>query len=133
MSNRRNLTPPAGTVVPGLPPTRRATGGARHEVSERVHFHEGERELTGWALNVSRGGVRAIVEDKVELGQEFEISIGENETRRPGRIVWIQDEPDGSIVGVSFLDDPPGRASRPDIDEEPKRTPPVRPDPPSER
>lgn len=24
---------------------------------------------------------------------------------RPGRITWVQDEPDGSIVGVCFLDD----------------------------
>lgn len=68
---------------------------------------EGEREITGWALNLSRGGLRAIVEDKVELGAEFKIAIGDDEVRRLGRIVWIQDEPDGSIVGVSFLDDPP--------------------------
>ncbi len=125
-TNRRNLTPPAGTVVPGLPPTRRA-GGARREVSERVHFHQGARELIGWALNVSRGGLRAIVEDPVELGAEFDIAIGETDARRPGRIVWIQDEPDGSIVGVSFLDEAP------DADDAAKRTPPVRPDPPPER
>jgi len=94
-------------MMPGVPPTRRGGGGARREVSKRVSFLEGEREITGWALNVSRGGLRAIVEDKVELGAEFKIAIGDDEVRRLGRIVWIQDEPDGSIVGVSFLDDPP--------------------------
>ena len=71
-----------------------------------MHFFEGEREFAGWALNLSRGGLRAILEDKVELGAEFDISLGDDQVRRPGRIVWIQDEPDGSIVGVSFLDDP---------------------------
>ena len=103
---RRNLTPPTGAPVQGLPPTRRA-GGARREVSERVYFHQGDREIIGWALNISRGGLRAILEDPVELGAEFQIGVGESGSRRPGRIVWIQDEPDGAIVGVSFLDDPP--------------------------
>lgn len=104
---RRNLTPPTGTVTPGLPSMRR-TGGARREVSERVHFFQGDKEITGWALNVSRGGLRAIVEEPVELGADYEISVGEDGPRRPGRIVWIQDEPDGAIVGVSYLDEGSG-------------------------
>src|SRR5262245_13066746 len=103
---RRSLTPPMGAPVGGLPPTRRS-GGARREVSERVSFYQGEREINGWALNLSRGGLRAILEEPVELGAEFAIVIGQAASRRLGRIVWIQDEPDGVIVGVSFLDDPP--------------------------
>lgn len=99
---RRYLTPPMGIPVPGLPPTRRA-GGARHEVSDRVTFMQGANEISGWALNLSRGGLRAIVEEPVELGAEYQIVIGD-EKQRPGRIVWIQEEPDGAIVGVSFLD-----------------------------
>jgi hypothetical protein len=107
---RRNLTPPTGAPLPpGLPPTRRS-GGARREVSDRVYFYQGEREITGWALNLSRGGLRAILEDPVELGLEFQIAVGEGGSRRPGRIVWIQEEPDGAIVGVSFLDEPPDAA-----------------------
>ena len=101
---RRNLTPPLGAPVPGLPPTRRA-GGVRREVSDRVYFYSGETEIVGWALNLSRGGLRAIIEDPVELGAEFQVAVGEGSKRRPGRIVWIQDEPDGAIVGVSFLDE----------------------------
>src|SRR4051812_5242292 len=93
-----------GVPAPGLPPTRRATGGARREVSARVTFFQGTKEVTGWALNMSRGGPRAIVEDPVELGGDYEIAIGED-LRRPGRVVWIQEEPDGEIVGVSFLDE----------------------------
>lgn len=100
-----------GLVASGLPPTRRA-GGARHEVSDRVTFYLDDREITGWALNLSRGGLRAIVEDPVELGVEYEIAIGEA-ARRTGQIVWIQEEPDGAIVGVSFRDEEGGAPSEP--------------------
>jgi hypothetical protein len=100
---RANLTPPAGTPMPGLPPTRRA-GGARREVSDRVALHADDgTELTGWALNISRGGVRAIVEEQIELGAVFSVVIGEDPTRRRGRVVWLQEEPDGAIVGIEFL------------------------------
>lgn len=79
-------------------------GGARHEVTERVTLKtEDGRTFDGWALNVSRGGLRAIVEDKVILGQKFEIEVGTDEpNRRSGRIVWVQEEPDGAIVGIEF-------------------------------
>ena len=79
-------------------------GGARREVTERVILKaEDGRTFDGWALNVSRGGLRAILEDKVILGQRFEIEIGADETvRRQGRIVWVQEEPDGAIVGIEF-------------------------------
>lgn len=110
MIRRRSLTPPIGVPVPGLPPTRRA-GGARRNVSYRVVFFRepgepgGEPiELTGWALNISRGGLRAIVEDRVDLGEELDVSIAEEGLRRRGQIVWTQEEPDGMIVGVSFLE-----------------------------
>ena len=61
----------------------------------------------GWALNISRGGVRAILEEPVELGEEYEITIGEEGTpgslTRRGRVVWLQDEPDGVIAGFEFI------------------------------
>ena len=79
-------------------------GGARREVTERVTLrsddgktHDGKtpKILEGWALNVSRGGVRAILEEKVTLGQTFEVSIGTDEVQtRPGRVVWVQEEPE---------------------------------------
>ena len=59
--------------------TRRA--GARHEVSTRVTLKAlgGPAQpraagslLEGWALNVSVGGIRVILEDRVEPGEEFE-------------------------------------------------------------
>jgi hypothetical protein len=60
----------------------------------------------GWALNVSRGGVRAILEERVDLGEEYELTIGEEGSAaltRHARVVWVQDEPDGVIVGFEFL------------------------------
>jgi hypothetical protein len=61
------------------------------------------REIEGWALNMSRGGIRAVVDEPIELGAEVGLSIGDA-PERPSRIVWIQEEPDGAIVGVEFLD-----------------------------
>lgn len=104
-------------------------GGARREVTERVTLRaEGGRVLDGWALNVSRGGLRAILEEKVILGQKLEVGVGADEVvRRPGRVVWVQEEPDGVIVGIEFTglsgkhkvasSAPPGEADREAPDE----------------
>jgi hypothetical protein len=83
-------------------------GGARQTVSDRVTFRRGPGEQReGWALNVSRGGLRAILDEdtKVELGEEYEIFVGEVEggTAKRGRIVWLQEEPDGFVVGVEYV------------------------------
>lgn len=102
-------------------------GGARREVTERVTLRtEDGKVLDGWALNVSRGGLRAILEDKVILGQKFDLELGTDELlKRTGRIVWIQEEPDGVIVGIEFTGmsgtqqsvppPPPGAQSEPGL------------------
>jgi hypothetical protein len=79
-------------------------GGARREVTERVSLKSKDGEtLDGWALNVSRGGLRAILEEKVVLGQTFDVAIGTDDLLlRPSRVVWVQEEPDGVIVGLEF-------------------------------
>jgi hypothetical protein len=59
----------------------------------------------GWALNISRGGIRVILEERVELGEEYELTVGTEEDSpltRPARVVWVQEEPDGFIVGLEF-------------------------------
>ena len=68
-----------------------------------MELRQGEHVVPGWALNRSRGGLRAIVEEPVELGADFDVVIGDEPARR-GRVVWLQDEPDGAVVGLSFLD-----------------------------
>lgn len=102
---RRNFTPPPSAPAPDTHGTRRQSGGARRESSDRVRLHGKDGEVEGWSLNISRGGVRIIVEDRIELGSEYEISIGDEEhLRRPCRVVWVQDEADGQICGVQYLD-----------------------------
>jgi len=84
---------------------RRATGGARREATERVTLRGPDFETHGWTLNVSRGGMRAIVEEPVKSGVEYELIVGDAaESARKVAVVWVQDEADGQIVGVRFLD-----------------------------
>jgi hypothetical protein len=68
------------------------------------------RVLDGWALNVSRGGVRVILEEKVEPGANFTVRIsqlgnaGDEPPALPQRgcVVWVQEEPDGVVAGIEF-------------------------------
>ena len=90
----------------GVHATRR--NAARREISARVALKSRAGEvLDGWALNVSRGGVRVILEGKVELGGEFEITVAEDGASHAGpqrcRVVWVQQEPDGVVAGIEFL------------------------------
>jgi PilZ domain len=107
VKNRRSLTPAQGvTSALGVHAMRR--GGARRDVTARVTMNEidGDLVLEGWALNVSRGGVRVILEETVELGKEFDVTVGDPEkegTSARGRIVWVQEEPDGVVAGVEFV------------------------------
>lgn len=77
------------------------------------------REFDGWTLNVSRGGLRVILEEAVAVGDEFEVLVGPEEEGawRPGRVVWLRDEADGQIVGLKYLDSsegPPAPSDPPD-------------------
>jgi len=66
-------------------------------------LRRGEREVHGFALNISLGGLRAILDESVGLGECFEVGLGEDGSRS-GRVVWIQEELGGAIVGLAFLD-----------------------------
>jgi hypothetical protein len=106
--SRRSLTP-AEVPKAGSLPQRRASG-PRKEVSDRVKLHVGEIDVEGWALNISTGGLRAIIDTEnidldelFGLGREILVYVGEQEGRA-ARIVWVQGEPDGAVIGVAFLD-----------------------------
>ncbi len=107
LKNRRSLTPSTGMpATDDVHATRR--GGARHDVTARVTLRcKGKTGpvLEGWALNISRGGIRVILEDKVELAAEFEVVLtteGEAGSPVQGRVVWVQEEPDGVVAGIEF-------------------------------
>lgn len=95
----------------------RREGGARQNASDRVLFQLPDgRTVEGWMLNVSRGGLRAIVEDPLERDVEVDVLIGEALTGRPARIVWVKAEKGGSVVGVAFLDTTSAPPPPPDPD-----------------
>jgi len=85
------------------PHATRRVGGPRREATERVRLVAEGFESDGWTLNISRGGARLIVEDHVEPGEHYELSVGDAALREV-RIVWVQDEADGQVIGVQFLD-----------------------------
>ena len=103
----RDKVPSGGGVTrsktPNPPSQRRQTGGARHEASERVVIRANALETSGWTLNVSRGGIRAVVEDPLDPETEYEVCVGSAGARR-ARIAWSRQEADGQIVGLRFLD-----------------------------
>jgi PilZ domain-containing protein len=91
--------------------TRRA--GARLEVSARVSLRSpAGKVLEGWALNVGRGGVRVILEEKIDVGGVYEVTLvggvdpQPDTAPRSGRIVWVQEEPDGVVAGIEFRAEP---------------------------
>ena len=98
--SRKGATPPEAL---GLPPTRRQAGGSRREASDRIRVEIAGREIDGWALNVSRGGIRVILDEALEPGARVRLAIGD-QPHRDSRVVWVQAEPDGAIVGFEFLD-----------------------------
>jgi hypothetical protein len=102
VTKKDSETPGVASLPSGVHAMRR--GGARREVTERVTLRAEDGKVhEGWALNVSRGGLRAILEEKVDLGAKFAIVLGDEKTlERDGRIVWVQEEPDGVIVGLEF-------------------------------
>ncbi len=140
VTKKTTPTPAQGMKMPsGVHAMRR--GGARREVTERVSLKaEDGTTLDGWALNVSRGGLRAILEEKVVLGQKFDVAVGTDEVLlRPSRVVWVQEEPDGVIVGLEFTSlsgtqksvPPPPMDATPDLEPAVATAGPL-PDPPKE-
>jgi hypothetical protein len=102
--------PPDGAEDDAALRRARRAGGPRVNVSETVVFRAGERSIDGWALNMSEGGLRAILEESVESGQNFDVVVGDTADARPARVVWVRQEKDGAIVGVAFLDVTDGSA-----------------------
>jgi len=86
-------------------PQRRNLGGPRREATERVVLRASTEgtEVDAWTLNVSRGGLRLVVEDTVFVGGSYLVAVGD-ETPRPASVVWVREEADGQIAGLKFDD-----------------------------
>ncbi|MEO7111742.1 MAG: PilZ domain-containing protein [Polyangiaceae bacterium] len=94
------------------PAARTRRTDARRGVSEKITVcalkdgSAGAVVTTGWALNMSRSGVRAILEERILAGVEYEVTIGEvgtSQLTRKARVVWVQEEHDGVVVGLEFF------------------------------
>ena len=98
---------------------RRSSDGPRRQASDRVTLSRPGRLLEGWALNVSPGGLRMVLEDAVRVGEVFDVRLGELGEPQAGRVVWVRDEADGQIVGLQLFGapKPPPMASRPTPEE----------------
>lgn len=81
---------------------RRSLGGARREATERVELDVDGRLVHGWTLNVSRGGMRVVIDESLEVAREVTARLGD-EAPRPARVVWARDEGGGQILGLEFL------------------------------
>jgi len=100
---RQHLTPSRGIRASSV--TQEMRREVRREVSERVTLKGPSDVFEGWTLNVSRGGVRVIVERAVLLGERLEVTVGDegkSPLTRMGRVVWFQQEADGYILGIAF-------------------------------
>lgn len=87
-------------------PRARREGGPRQNMSEPVRFGNGDDAVTGWTLNMSRGGLRAVVESPLAPGSVVNVTVGEAGVPRQARVVWMHEERGGAVVGLSFLDTP---------------------------
>jgi PilZ domain len=94
------------------PSARTRRTDARRGVSEKITVcaleggSSGAVVTTGWALNMSRSGIRAILEERILAGVDYEVTIGEvgtHQLTRKARVVWVQEEHDGVVVGLEFL------------------------------
>jgi len=102
-TKRQAAGPGGDEAIESESPRARREGGARHTVTESVVLREGARKIEGWALNISRGGLRAVIEESVEVGQEYQLVIGNEGESQTVRVVWVREERGGCIIGVSFL------------------------------
>lgn len=81
---------------------------ARRPLDARVVVETAAGPLSGWSLNVSRGGVRVLVvhEDPVSIVAAFEsrrvIVCIDGYGARPARLAWCEMCEGGALFGIAF-------------------------------
>ena len=76
----------------------------RHPLNASVIFSFGSLSVHGWTLNESENGLRAVIEDRVlPVGAVLDVSVDKPEgpSRRPMRVVWMQESVGGSVLGLT--------------------------------
>lgn len=96
-------------MPPSEPPARaqRRASGARVEASERITLRGPGFETQGWTLNVGRGGVRVVLEDPIGHDHEYELFFSDDAKGRRVQVAWSQEQADGQIAGLKYLDPEP--------------------------
>jgi hypothetical protein len=74
------------------------------EASERITLRAPGFETQGWTLNVGRGGVRVVLEDRIERERVYELFFSDDSTGRRVRLAWSTDQADGQIAGLQYLE-----------------------------
>lgn len=98
--------PPTARKVEKLPVQHRRAS-PRRALSARLSLHLPHGELAGWTLNVSDGGLRAIVEDAVvDTRMDVTLEVREDSCswRRRASVVWVRREPGGCVIGLAFAE-----------------------------
>ena len=86
----------------GASNTLRRQGAPREAVSEEIVVMHAGREIVGWALNRSEGGMRVAFEDcELEVGDTFRVDISGLDVQ-DATVVWAKNRRGGSIVGLAF-------------------------------
>ncbi len=112
------VRPPAQTEAPGSG-ERPAVKGPERSIRESHRRVSPRRPLSarmtiwslheshgGWTLNVSDGGLRVLVEDAVVTrGLEMTVEVREDACawQRKAKVVWVQEEQGGCVLGLKFL------------------------------
>jgi hypothetical protein len=86
------------------PPSRRLAGryplNADVEILEPFNAH-------GVVINASSGGLRVAVEVELPLDAVcvVEVHLEDGKTVELARVAWVQEQPDGFVVGLSFVNE----------------------------
>jgi hypothetical protein len=96
------------TIVPGA--TASAVGEPIEPVPDSFSGRpSGMGPYEGWVLNISRGGVRLVLDGSLLVGQVCMVHVGDEEGddeafQRRARVVWAHQEIDGVVAGLQFID-----------------------------
>jgi hypothetical protein len=104
------MIPSAGAEVVVGKWSDRARHHERHALDAKASLYGGAGGLSGYALNISTGGVRLLFEtdapaaaERVLSAPDLSVAIEGAHPRR-ARVAWYRLVPGGIVVGIAFWD-----------------------------